>query len=67
MPRTESEARMALSCRDVAALLRVSTRQVWRLCSVGELPRPARVGKRPRWDKTTLETWWAAQQEATTR
>ena len=54
--------KLALSCRDVAELLGVSERQIWRLASAGELPRPARVGQRARWDREAVLRWWREQQ-----
>jgi len=39
-----------LTVRDVAHLLNVSPRTVWRLVSTGDLPRPIRLGPRTcRW------------------
>ena len=54
--------RLALPCRDVAELLGVSERQIWRLTSAGELPLPARVGQRARWDYETVMRWWRERQ-----
>ena len=55
--------RLGLSAREVAELLGISTRQVWWLTAAGELPKPARVGMRARWDRQALVEWWQAQQD----
>ncbi|MHC4064436.1 MAG: helix-turn-helix transcriptional regulator [Planctomycetota bacterium] len=56
--------RIALSARDVARMLAISERQVWRMASDGRLPRPGQVGHRKRWDRGTLLAWWSEQQGA---
>ncbi len=46
-----------LSTRDVAQLLRCSTRHIQRLCKAGDFPRPLRVGSLARWDSTSITSW----------
>ena len=46
-----------LTVRDVARLLSVSTRQVWRLREHGQLPRPVRLGGSVRWRAEELCDW----------
>ncbi|QDU23583.1 helix-turn-helix transcriptional regulator [Urbifossiella limnaea] len=46
-----------LSVDDVAALLGVSPRTVWRLRDGGHLPPPVRVGSLVRWRRATLLMW----------
>lgn len=54
--------RLGLTCAEVAQMLGISQRQVWRLTAAGELPQPARVGQRARWDRQAILDWWEAQQ-----
>jgi len=46
-----------LSVRQVAALLQVSTRTVWRLLSAGTLPSPVRLGGCVRWRVDDIAGW----------
>jgi predicted DNA-binding transcriptional regulator AlpA len=39
-----------LTVKDLAQLLKISIRSVWRLCSSGEIPRPIKIGASCRWD-----------------
>lgn len=55
---------VALSASQVAQMLGVSTRSVWRMLASGELPQPRQVGQRKRWDKAELLDWWRGQPEA---
>jgi len=38
-----------MTVRDVANALKVSARQVWKLCSSGRLPAPIRLARTVRW------------------
>lgn len=40
MPTIDTRDRIALSAKDVATLLGLSVRTVWRLVSTGDLPAP---------------------------
>lgn len=46
-----------LNVKDVARLLCVSVRQVWRLRSAGSLPEPVKVGKSVRWSADIVGVW----------
>jgi len=46
-----------LTASDVAELLAVSTRTVWRLESAGRIPKAHRLGRIPRWDQANLLRW----------
>ncbi|MCC6970887.1 MAG: helix-turn-helix domain-containing protein [Phycisphaerales bacterium] len=48
-----------LRARDVAALLAISVRCVWRLAASGDLPRPIRLGGSTRWRAHELEEFIA--------
>jgi excisionase family DNA binding protein len=43
--------------RDLAALLRLSVRQVWRLSDSGKLPKPFRFGRAVRWSRAVVDKW----------
>lgn len=46
-----------LNVRDVAARVRVSVRQVWKLASSGRIPKPVRLGRSVRWRAAELQAW----------
>ncbi len=50
--------------REVAALLKVSTRTVERLAKSGQLPPALRVGGQYRWSQIALETGHDARRKA---
>jgi prophage regulatory protein len=57
---TKLEERRLLDVRQVAELLGVSSRQVYRLTDGGALPRPLRLGGSVRWDRDAIDRWIAA-------
>lgn len=56
---------LALSAKDVAHLLGVSTRQIWSMNSSGQIgPAPIKLSPRTtRWDRREVEAWWCASRE----
>lgn len=46
-----------LKAREVASLLGLGVRTVWRLASAGEIPRPIAVGRSARWLESELAAW----------
>ena len=48
-----------ITARQLAVLLQVSTRQVWRMLSAGRVPKPIRVGGIVRWRMAEVENWIA--------
>ncbi|MCZ6652649.1 MAG: helix-turn-helix domain-containing protein [Planctomycetota bacterium] len=52
---TESVESTLLTVRDIAKLLQVSMRQVWRLRSAGLLPEPIRIGSAVRWTSASIQ------------
>lgn len=40
---------------EVAAVLGISVRQVWKLCQRGELPAPVRIGRSTRWRESEIQ------------
>jgi predicted DNA-binding transcriptional regulator AlpA len=57
---------MALSAADVAAMLSISTRQLWSMHASGMLgPVPVSLGERlTRWDAAEVREWWRASKAA---
>ena len=46
-----------LCAADLARLLGISERTVWRLDSAGSLPRPIRLGRSVRWRMAEVQAW----------
>jgi len=46
-----------MNVKEVAAMLHVSQRHLWRLKAAGKLPKPVRVGECVRWLLNDIETW----------
>lgn len=46
-----------LSVNDVAALLSCSPRHVYRLCDVGRMPAPVKLGALVRWPRAVIMAW----------
>ena len=50
-------AALALNAKQAAAMLNISVRQLWRLNSTGQVPKPIRLGNCVRWRKAELEAF----------
>jgi excisionase family DNA binding protein len=50
---------LLVTAQDLARLLKVSTRTLWRLLSGGELPKPVRFGGTVRWRLDEIRKWIA--------
>lgn len=46
-----------IDVREVASILSISTRSVWRLVATEEFPQPARFGRSARWRLSDVEAW----------
>lgn len=46
-----------LTVKDVAAALKVSTRQIWKMLSSGKLVEPVRLGRSVRWRAGDIAEW----------
>ncbi|MFN7878277.1 MAG: helix-turn-helix transcriptional regulator [Pirellula sp.] len=57
-PNTKNDPLM-LKVDDVATLLAISTRQVFRLSDSGKMPRPLKLGGAVRWRRGDVEAWIA--------
>jgi excisionase family DNA binding protein len=53
----DASERLALSAREVAKLLGVSQRHVWKLLAAGRMPKPFRLGRSVKWNYALLRAW----------
>jgi predicted DNA-binding transcriptional regulator AlpA len=51
---------LAISARELAEMLDVSLRQIWRLNASGKLPKPVRIGGSVRWNRQEIVDWFEA-------
>lgn len=54
---TGSQCPSLLPARDLARMLAVSTRTLWRLLDAGKLIQPIRLGGSVRWRREEVEAW----------
>jgi predicted DNA-binding transcriptional regulator AlpA len=54
-----SESIALITAADVAAMLKVSVRTLWRLRSAGQIPEPVRLGGAVRWRLDEIKKWIA--------
>jgi len=54
-----SEGPLLITAAELAALLQVSTRTLWRLNSARKLPQPVRLGGVVRWRLDEVRNWIA--------
>jgi excisionase family DNA binding protein len=52
-----TETTMLLTADEVAAMLGVSERTLWRLLSAGKVPKPVRFGRNTRWRVAEVKEW----------
>ena len=48
---------LLLTAAQIAVLLNISKRQVWRLVSGGQLPGLVKIGRLSRWRRDDIEKW----------
>jgi excisionase family DNA binding protein len=53
----EPEKSLLIKAEEVAQILGVSVRSVWRLHSAGRMPAPVRFAGSVRWRRTQVEQW----------
>jgi excisionase family DNA binding protein len=46
-----------ISAEELARLMRVSERTLWRLLSAGKVPQPVRIGRSTRWRYAEVREW----------
>jgi predicted DNA-binding transcriptional regulator AlpA len=59
----QEDQRLLLSVREVADLVGLSERTVWKLSGCGELPPPIKIGRSVRWLRRILEDFMADRQK----
>ncbi|MDC3223571.1 helix-turn-helix domain-containing protein [Mariniblastus sp.] len=52
-----AEPARLLDVETVSKMLGVSSRHVYRLCDVGKMPPPMKLGGAVRWDRQTITDW----------
>lgn len=55
----ETLSPLLISAEEVAKLLQLSIRSVWRLRTSGRMPKPIRIGGAIRWRLLDIESWIA--------
>jgi excisionase family DNA binding protein len=58
-------APLLIRAEEVARLVGVSTRTLWRLVNAGEFPRPIHVGRNTRWRAADVEGWVSRRRPTT--
>lgn len=53
----QTQQPLAVSARELSAMLGVSLRQIWRLNSTGKLPKPVRLGGSVKWRRDEIIAW----------
>ena len=53
----QTQQPLAVSARELSAMLGVSLRQIWRLNSTGRLPKPVRLGGSVKWRRDEILAW----------
>ncbi len=61
IPNPPTEPRLLLTVHEVAHLLGLGVRTVWRLSSAGELPAPLSIGRAKRWERKAIEIYIASK------
>ncbi|HPS55666.1 MAG TPA: helix-turn-helix domain-containing protein [Sedimentisphaerales bacterium] len=56
MAHTQTQNQL-LAAKDLAEMLSVSVRTIWRLRSAGKLPKPVSIGGSIRWKLSDIELW----------
>jgi len=57
MEPSNRERNALLKVEQVADVLNISERSVWRLASTGEIPAPISIGRSRRWHRRTIEAF----------
>ena len=55
--KTTNELPQLLTINDVAEILKISQRSIWRLVASGKLVAPLRVGGSIRWKREDIREW----------
>jgi excisionase family DNA binding protein len=58
-PLTDTQEPLLIAADELARLMQISRRTLWRLRSAGELPEPVRLGGTVRWRLEEVRDWVA--------
>lgn len=58
---TDRSLPCTLGVQELAKILKISKRSVWRYVASGELPQPIRFGRNVRWRLEDVEAWIEAR------
>lgn len=58
-PSPSSDAPL-IAVKELAVMLQIAERTVWRLNSAKKLPKPIRLGRSVRWRRSDIEAWLQA-------
>lgn len=56
-PRQAAHESLLITADEVATMIGISTRTLWRLLSAGKLPTPVRIGGSTRWQRDAIREW----------
>ncbi|MFO0941532.1 MAG: helix-turn-helix domain-containing protein [Pirellulales bacterium] len=56
-PKAEPQLPSLLTIQELAAVLKISQRSIWRLVSNGQLVKPIRIGGSVRWRVQDVKEW----------
>lgn len=56
---TEAPQGRLLTVKDVATMLHLGQRSIWKFSACGELPAPISIGRLKRWDRQDMDAWIA--------
>ena len=56
-----------LTVKEVAAMLHLGERSVWKFSACGEFPAPIKIGRLRRWDHRDLDDWIAQKRSEAER
>jgi len=65
--KTEPVAEAVYDVKQLAYVLKISTRQVWRLTKDGTIPPPISLGHAKRWSRAEIAAWLRAGAPAMNR
>ncbi len=60
---SNGESGRLMTAVELAEHLQISVRGVWRLVSIGELPKPIYIGRLARWQRKTVSDWIDSKSE----
>ncbi len=54
---TRADAPLLIASEEVARLMGISKRTLWRLLDAGKVPQPVRIGRNTRWRLSEVSGW----------